>query len=187
MAYPYEPWSLLNQLQKELARSQSDKPGEGSIATAEWTPAVDIKEDNERFVIHADITGVKPDDIEISMEGGVLTVKGEKSSESKTEKEGYKRVERTSGMFYRRFSLPDSANAEAINASTKNGVLEIVIPKKEPIKPKRINITSMEWTAAEFYWIRDTMPLGWRSTAIFPVGWAEPEPTFRFDFAQRTL
>ena len=95
------------------------KPGEGSIATAEWAPAVDIKEEADKFVIYADIPGVKPENIEVSMEAGVLTVKGEKESETKTEKEGYKRVERTSGSFYRRFSLPDSADGDAINAKCK--------------------------------------------------------------------
>lgn len=140
----YEPWSLLNQLQRELERSQTDKTGEGSIATAEWAPAVDIKEENDKFVIHADIPGVKPENIEISMEAGVLTVKGEKESEAKTEKEGYKRVERVYGSFYRRFSLPDSANGDAINATSKNGVLEITIPKREAVKPKRINVASVE-------------------------------------------
>jgi HSP20 family protein len=140
----YEPWSLLNQLQRELERSQNDKSGEGSIATAEWAPAVDIKEVVDKFVILADIPGVKPEDIEVSMEAGVLTVKGVKESEVKTEKEGYKRVERTYGSFYRRFSLPDSADGDAINASCKNGVLEIVLPKREAVKPKRINVSSVE-------------------------------------------
>ena len=140
----YEPWGLLNQLQRELARSQDDKTSEGSIATAEWTPAVDIKEETDKFVIHADIPGVKPENIEVSMEAGVLTVKGEKETESKTEKEGYKRVERTSGSFYRRFSLPDSADGDAISAKCKHGVLEIIIPKREAIKPKRINVASEE-------------------------------------------
>lgn len=140
----YEPWGLLNQLQKELSSSRDDRAGEGSIATAEWAPAVDIKEEADKFVIHADIPGVKPEDIEVSMEAGVLTVKGEKESETKTEKEGYKRVERTSGSFYRRFSLPDSADGDAINAKCKLGVLEIVIPKREAIKPKRINVAIEE-------------------------------------------
>jgi HSP20 family protein len=140
----YEPWGLLNQLQRELARSQDDKTSEGSIATAEWTPAVDIKEETDKFVIYADIPGVKPENIEVSMEAGVLTVKGEKESEAKTEKEGYKRIERTSGSFYRRFSLPDSADGDAINAKCKYGVLEIIIPKREAIKPKRINVASEE-------------------------------------------
>lgn len=140
----YEPWSLLNQLQKELERSQEGKTGESSVATAEWAPAVDIKEEVDKFVIHADIPGVKPENIEISMEAGVLTVKGQKESEAKTEKEGYKRVERSYGSFYRRFSLPDSADGDAINAKSKYGVLEIIIPKREAVKPKRIDVKSEE-------------------------------------------
>lgn len=140
----YEPWSLLNQLQKELERSQEGKTSESSVATAEWAPAVDIKEEVDKFVIHADIPGVKPEDIEISMEAGVLTVKGQKESEAKTEKEGYKRVERSYGSFYRRFSLPDSADGDAIQAKSKYGVLEIIIPKREAVKPKRIDVKSEE-------------------------------------------
>jgi HSP20 family protein len=144
MAYHYQPWSLLNQLQRELERAHEGGSGEGSIATAEWTPAVDIKEDTDKFVLYADIPGVKPEEIDISMENGVLTIKGEKKNEARTEQEGYKRVERTYGSFYRRFSLPDTANAEAINAKSKNGVLEIVIPKREAVKPKKISVESIE-------------------------------------------
>ncbi len=136
----YEPWGLLSQLQRELERGVA----EGSTATAEWAPAVDIKEEANRFVIYADIPGVKPEEIDISMHDGVLTIKGEKSSESKTEKDGYKRVERTYGSFYRRFSLPDTANPDAISASSKNGVLEIVIPKREAVLPKKINVSTVE-------------------------------------------
>ena len=135
----YEPWSLLNQLQKELERAGD--AGEGSIVTAEWAPAVDIKEDADRFVLQADIPGVKPEDIDVSMEDGVLTIKGEKKTEAKTEEEGYKRVERTYGSFYRRFSLPDTADSEAISAKSSNGVLEIAIPKREAVKPKKINVS----------------------------------------------
>ncbi|MGZ8224966.1 MAG: Hsp20/alpha crystallin family protein [Methylobacter sp.] len=140
----YQPWGLLNQLQRELERAHEGNGGEGSIATAEWAPAVDIKEENDKFVLHADIPGVKPEEIEVSMENGVLTIKGEKKTEANTEREGYKRVERTYGSFYRRFSLPDTANADAINAKSKNGVLEIVIPKRESIKPKKINVAAQE-------------------------------------------
>ena len=80
----------------------------------------------------------------ICREIDLLTVKGKKESEAKTEKEGYKRVERTFGSFYRRFSLPDSANDEAINAKCKHGVLEIIIPKREAVKPKRISVAAEE-------------------------------------------
>lgn len=138
----YEPWGLLNQLQKELERAHEGEVGDGSIATAEWAPAVDIKEDTERFVLHADIPGVQPEDIDVSMEDGVITIKGEKKTEATTEKEGYKRVERNYGTFYRRFSLPDTADSEAISAKSRNGVLEIVIPKREAIKPKKIAVAA---------------------------------------------
>ena len=140
----YEPWSLLNQLQKELDSSYEDNSGEGSVSTAEWAPAVDIKEEPNQFVLLADIPGVKPEDIDVHMDAGVLTVKGEKESESKTEKDGYKRVERSFGSFYRRFNLPDSADGDAIKATCKHGVLEIVIPKRNAVKPKKINVTSEE-------------------------------------------
>ncbi|SDH38095.1 Hsp20/alpha crystallin family protein [Nitrosomonas sp. Nm132] len=140
----YEPWGLLTQLQKELEQMRGDVAREGSSATAEWVPAVDIKEASDKFVLHADLPGVKPEEIDISMENGVLTIKGEKKTEAKTEKEGYKRVERTYGSFYRRFSLPDTANPDAISAVSKHGVLEIVIPKRESVQPKKISVTSPE-------------------------------------------
>jgi len=136
----YEPWSLLNRLQRELEQGSA----EGSTATAEWAPAVDIKEEADKFVLHADIPGVKPEEIDISMEAGVLTIKGEKNTEATTEKENYKRVERTYGSFYRRFSLPDTANAEAISAASKNGVLVITIPKQEAVQPKKISVSSAD-------------------------------------------
>ena len=132
------------QLQKQLESSYDDNGSEGSISTAEWAPAVDIKEEDNQFVLLADIPGVKPEDIEVHMDAGVLTVKGEKESVTKTEKDGYKRVERSSGSFYRRFNLPDSADGDAINAKCKHGVLEITIPKREAVKPKKINVTSDE-------------------------------------------
>ncbi|SFL71648.1 Hsp20/alpha crystallin family protein [Nitrosomonas communis] len=140
----YEPWGLLTQLQKELEQMRGDAAREGSSATAEWVPAVDIKEEPDKFVLLADLPGVKPEEIDVSMENGVLTVKGEKRTEAKTEEEGYKRVERTYGSFYRRFSLPDTANPDAISAVSKHGVLEIVIPKRESVQPKKINVASNE-------------------------------------------
>jgi len=140
----YEPWGLLSQLQKELERTRDGQSNEGSTSTAEWAPAVDIKEESDKFVIHADLPGVKPEEIEVNMESGILTLKGEKKTEAKIEKEGYKRVERNYGSFYRRFSLPDSADAQAISAKCKHGVLEIIIPKREAVKPKKIDVVSEE-------------------------------------------
>ncbi|AKH39221.1 MULTISPECIES: Hsp20/alpha crystallin family protein [Nitrosomonas] len=140
----YEPWGLLTQLQKELEQMRGDVSRESSSATAEWVPSVDIKEETDKFVLLADLPGVKPEEIDVSMENGVLTIKGEKRTEAKAEKEGYKRVERTYGSFYRRFSLPDTANSDAISAVSKHGVLEIVIPKRESVQPKKINVASNE-------------------------------------------
>ena len=110
------------------------------IEGSDWTPAVDIKEEGDRYLLHADIPGVKADDIEVSMDKGVLTIKGERKHESTESKEGYKRVERSHGVFMRRFSLPDGVDGENISASSKDGVLEVVIPKSEPEKPRRIEV-----------------------------------------------
>jgi HSP20 family protein len=140
----YEPFSLLTQLQRELEKAYEGNDTSGNIATAQWSPTVDIKEEPDRFVILADIPGVKPEDIDVNMEDGVLTIKGEKQSESKTEENGYKRVERTFGTFYRRFSLPDTADPEGITAKTKHGVLELVIPKREAAQPKKIKVEAEE-------------------------------------------
>lgn len=143
----YEPWSLLNQLHNEIDQlftPSRRRLGEdnANVATSDWAPAVDIKEEPERFVIHADIPGVDPKDIDVHMEDGILTIKGERQSENKEEREGYKRVERVRGSFYRRFSLPDTANAEAISAKCQHGVLELVIPKQEKVQPRRIQVNS---------------------------------------------
>lgn len=142
----YEPWSLLNQLHNEIDQlftPQRRRLSEdnANVATSDWTPAVDIKEEADRFVIHADIPGVDPKDIDVHMENGILTIRGERQSESKEEREGYKRIERVRGSFYRRFSLPDTANAEAISAKSQHGVLEVVIPKQQKVQPRRIEVT----------------------------------------------
>jgi HSP20 family protein len=114
----------------------------GSLTTSDWVPAVDIKEENDSFVIHADLPGVDPKDIEITMEKGVLTLKGQRASESKEETEKYKRVERVRGTFLRRFSLPDTVDAEKITAKTKDGVLELTVPKGQTAQPRKIAVES---------------------------------------------
>jgi HSP20 family protein len=101
---------------------------------------VDIKEEAERFVIHADVPGVDPKDIEVTMEDGVLTIRGERKSESREEQDGWKRVERVSGQFFRRFTLPDTADAEGISATGANGVLEVIIPKQAKAQPRKIQV-----------------------------------------------
>ena len=138
----YNPWSVFDQLQRELnmPMNKFDSDENGNIATANWAPAVDIKEDDKAFTLMADIPGVDPDEIEVTMDKGVLTVKGERQSEKKTEEENYKRVERQYGVFYRRFTLPDSANADDIEAQSEHGVLKITIPKQEVAQSRRISV-----------------------------------------------
>ena len=137
----YEPWSMLDQLRKEMERVVERSGAEtGSVVTSDWTPAVDIKESDNAFTIIADIPGVDAKDIEVHMENGMLTIKGERESEKKEEKEGYKRVERSYGSFYRRFTMPDTANPDKIAAKSKNGVLEITIPKHEKVQPRKIAV-----------------------------------------------
>ena len=139
----YEPWNLLDQMRREMDRAVDTRTAEGSsVATSDWVPAVDIKEEKDSFVIVADIPGVDPKDIEVHMENGMLTIKGEKESEKKEEREGYKRVERSFGSFYRRFSLPDTADAEKITAKSNNGVLEVRIAKQEQVQPRKISVNS---------------------------------------------
>jgi len=139
----YEPWNLLEQMRREMDRAMDTRTAEGSsVATSDWVPAVDIKEEKDSFVIMADIPGVDPREIEVHMENGMLTIKGEKESEKKEEHEGYKRVERSFGSFYRRFSLPDTADAEKITAKSNNGVLEVRIGKQEQVQPRKISVNS---------------------------------------------
>ena len=149
MLIRYDPWSTMRQLRDDMNRAfgnalttaaAGDAP---PIAGGDWSPAVDIKEDNESFVISADVPGVEPGDIEITMENGVLTIKGERKFEAKDEGDnGYRRVERAHGSFLRRFSLPETADTENISAKGKDGVLAITVPKKAALTPKRIAIAA---------------------------------------------
>ena len=137
----FEPWSLLNRMHRDLegiaGQHGSDDIGN---SVADWVPAVDIFEEKERFVLKADLPGVSPDDIDVNMEDGVLSLSGERVHQSSSETDGLKRVERASGKFYRRFSLPDTANAEEISARSANGILEISIPKTPQVQARRITV-----------------------------------------------
>lgn len=143
----FEPWSLINLLHQDLdqiagrryAVAASDNNGS---SVADWVPAVDIVEEKDRYVLRADVPGVKPEDIDVNMENGVLSVSGERHQESTEEAQGMRRVERVSGRFYRRFNLPDTADAEEISAKSANGILEVVIPKQAVVQARRITVES---------------------------------------------
>lgn len=114
------------------------------IETGTWVPLVDIKEEKERFLVIADIPGVKKEDVDISLEQHVLTLKGVRNLDKTEHHNGYSRRERAQGQFYRRFSLPQTADDAKITASYAHGVLEISIPKKEAATQKKIEISVEE-------------------------------------------
>lgn len=119
---------------------QNGSTDDSSIATSAWIPRVDITEEPDRFVLFADIPGVEPEQIEVQMDKGILTIKGERRKESKVETESFSRIERRHGSFHRRFALPDSADPDQISATGCNGVLQITIPKRPETTPRRIQV-----------------------------------------------
>lgn len=140
----FEPWGLFDLLHRDLDEIagrgfRTALPAAGDLA-ADWVPAVDVLEEKDRFLIRADVPGVEPDAIEISMDKGILTLSGERQEEKQEEFDGRKRIERVSGKFRRRFTLPDAADAEGITARTSNGILEVSIPKQAEVQPRRIAV-----------------------------------------------
>lgn len=140
----YEPWALHREMLNEFSRlfDRAGSNDESVSSVAQWAPAVDIDEHADKYVLHADVPGVDPATIEITLENGVLTLAG--SRESAVEQKGVesRRIERVTGRFLRRFTLPESVDAEAVKASGRHGVLEIVIPKREAAKPRKITVNS---------------------------------------------
>jgi HSP20 family protein len=139
----YEPWGLVNRLHREFDRAFGDAVG-ASVAEASssvaWIPSVDVRDEENRFVVHVDLPGVDKKDIDVSAEKGVLTIRGERRSEKTTNDKGYERIERVAGSFLRRFTLPETAQADAITAKQVNGVLEVTIPKQPQVQPRRISV-----------------------------------------------
>ena len=133
----YEPWTLVSRFQQHIDRALGEV---ADSATVSWIPRVDIHEEDQRFIVVADLPGVEGKDIEITAEKDVLTIKGERRAEKKSSKDGFERVERASGSFLRRFTLPETADAEAIKATHVNGVLEVTIPKRPQEQPRRISV-----------------------------------------------
>jgi HSP20 family protein len=140
----YEPWNLVSQLQGEINRAVRDWSGAGetSSATADWVPAVDVDEYEDRFELFVDVPGVAANDVEITLDSGVLSLSGERKVEHATGQLTRHRRERGYGKFYRRFILPDTVNADEVKASERNGVLAITIPKKAAAQPRKIEIAA---------------------------------------------
>jgi HSP20 family protein len=106
-----------------------------------WAPRVDVEETDKEIVVKADLPGVDPKAIEVSVENGILTVRGEKKEEKEKKEKNYYRVERFTGSFYRAIPLPPGADAEKVSAASTNGVVTITIPKKPEAQPRKITVT----------------------------------------------
>ncbi|AHE66405.1 Hsp20/alpha crystallin family protein [Legionella oakridgensis] len=133
------PRDYFNTMLNQFLRPFNFEEG-ADVETTLWSPAVDIKEKKDKYIVVADIPGVEKDDIHVSLENNTLTIKGERRSEKKEEKEGYSRIERVHGQFYRRFVLPETTDESKIQAKYKKGVLEVIIPKKENAKSKKVEV-----------------------------------------------
>ncbi|MCX6380599.1 MAG: Hsp20/alpha crystallin family protein, partial [Armatimonadetes bacterium] len=107
-----------------------------------WNPAIDVYEDAESLQFHVELPGLKPEEIDVELKGDTLTIKGERKFENEEKKSGYVRVERAYGKFQRSFTLGVPINADGLKATCKNGVLEVIVPKAEAIKPKKALVTA---------------------------------------------
>ena len=141
----WDPLKEMTTLQDRMNRVFEETWGrtrraEEDYVTGSWMPAVDVRETKEAVEIQAELPGIDPKDVNVSVEGGVLTIKGSRLFEKATEGETYHRVERAYGSFERSFTLPTNVDPEKINAAFRQGLLHLTLPKREEAKPKAISI-----------------------------------------------
>ena len=140
----WRPFREVSRLRSEMDRLWDDYFGAGRRALQPleetWMPAVDVAETGDKITVKAEIPGMEAKDIEISMVGDTLTIKGEKKVEREEKEENYHMIERSYGSFSRVMKLPVAVDADKVEATYKNGVLTVALPKKEEVKPKAIEI-----------------------------------------------
>ncbi|HYG11713.1 MAG TPA: Hsp20/alpha crystallin family protein [Pyrinomonadaceae bacterium] len=141
----YDPFRDLRMLQDEVNRlfssNLSRSFGDEGIARGAWAPTVDIYENKDQIVLEAELPGMNREDFELSIENNVLTLRGERRFEKRDESDNYHRVERSYGSFTRSFTLPQTVSPENVAAEYKNGVLRVVLQKREEVKARRIEIS----------------------------------------------
>jgi HSP20 family protein len=139
---PWRPLRELGNLRREMEDLWGDLVGEREFLPmkGEWMPALDVSETKDSLIIKAEVPGMEPKDIDISLSGDLLTIKGEKRQKTEEKKESFHRIETRYGAFSRTIRVPVSVNSDKIEASYDKGVLKIVLPKKEEIKAKQIEI-----------------------------------------------
>jgi len=135
--YRFDPFRVMDAL---LRWDPFRDDGGGLTQGGDFTARFDVKETKDAYVIKADLPGVKEDDLEVSLNGSMLTIRGKREEERKQEGENYYAIERSSGSFTRSFTLPDTADSDNVAADLKDGVLEVRLPKKAEAQPKRISV-----------------------------------------------
>ena len=140
----YVPFRELRGLQDEMTRLFAGvapvNPSREDMLNGAWLPKVDIFENKENLVLEAELPGMDRDDFELSFENNVLTLKGERKFEKKTEGDNYHRVERSYGEFTRSFTLPSTVTVDGVKAEFNNGILHVSLPKREETKARKIEI-----------------------------------------------
>jgi len=139
----YDPFRELRSLQDEINRAFSssfNRGGDNEMMRGAWSPNVDIYENKDNIVLEAELPGMSPDDVSISIENNVLTIHGERKFEKKSEQDNFHRVERSYGSFTRSFTLPPTVSSENADAAFENGVLRLTLAKREEAKPRKIEI-----------------------------------------------
>jgi len=137
----WDPFRELNALSEGVGGFMGGN-WDRALSTTAWNPSVDIFENDNEVVIKAELPGMDAKNIEVSLENNVLTLKGERRFEKGAKEENYHRVEREYGVFSRSFSLPAAINGDKVTAEYKDGILKVLLPKKEEIKPKPIKIAA---------------------------------------------
>ncbi len=136
-------WRPLRDLKREMDRLWNEFFGRETLPEpfeTEWVPALDISETKDAVIVRADVPGIDPDDLEITISGNVLTIRGEKKQEREEKGENFYRIERSYGSFVRSVQIPTDIDPEKIEATYKNGVLKITLPKKAEAKGKQIPV-----------------------------------------------
>ncbi len=138
---PFEALQTLRRLSTALDEAFGTyQQEEGSTVTAAWYPACDVFEGKDAVKIVAELPGVRPEDVKLSLEHNVLTIRGEKKQEAEEQSERVHRYERSYGAFERSFALPSTVDPEKIHAGYQNGVLTVTVPKAERARPREISI-----------------------------------------------
>lgn len=135
----WDPFDELNLLRNRMDRLWTRMTEEEPVL-ADWSPTSDIVESKDEITIKAELPGIEEKDIDIEIENGVLTIKGERKAEKKEEEKGYRRIERSYGSFLRTFTMPTTVEADKIIADFNNGVLTVHLPKSAAAKPKTIKV-----------------------------------------------